>query len=229
MMNFNKQLPKKLYKFMEPQFLQQIEKHNRFYINFLGNYKEGELGSEVGDDNEGTLRTSFTIDNYTFSKTSNNKNPLFETLFHTQQNLIELNGNNVTLQNVTIQSNNIDNNYFVFCCCTDNNKSLNQHFGQSLLIINDVNNFIKCINAELLKYGIEMIIANKCIYLPNSEVKISPDIKAFYYHYPPLVKENRYSYQNEFKILWKYNNNKKITKPLSIKCKEAIKYCSFEY
>lgn len=223
-----KTFPQKLYKFMEPQYLEIIEKYNRFYINFLNNYKEGELGSEVGDNNEGKLKTSFHINDYTFSKNSKNRNPLFENLFHTKQHIISV-GENVTLKNVTIENTNIDNNYFVFCCCTDNDISLTKHFGQSLLIINDVPNFINSINNSLKQYGVEMVIAEKCKYLPNSEFKISQDIKAFFKLYPPLVKEGRYSYQKEFRILWKYNNNKKITKPLSVKCKDAIKYCSFKY
>jgi hypothetical protein len=223
-------LPKRVYKFMEPRYLKELKETKTFFINHLNNYPEEKLGSEIGDNNEGTLITKFEISDYTFNNGKSN-NPTFEKAFHSLQNGIKIgeNSTNISLKNVSIIQNIDDNNYFVYCSCLEYNQKTKKEFGDAVLIINDFLNFLICINKEMIKKEIQPYSFGACEYVKKRENVFTEFDHNFVTSLPFLIKEGRYSYQKEFRVLWKNKNNEVIKEPIFLHCPEAIKYCSFEF
>lgn len=231
MNKYNTLLPKKVFKFMEPEFLKRLERNKTFFINHLNNYKEIELGSEIGDNNEGKLNTEFKIEEYIFNTSDNPKNPNFELAFHNFQNGIKIGEgcSNISLSNVMISNSYVDDNYYVYCSCLEDDKYTKKEFGRSTLIIENFPMFLHHLNKKLIKKDVRLVIADACIYMPGRKKIFTEKDNEFALYYPFLVKDKRYSYQKEYRVIWKRVDNKKIEKPMFIKCPEALKYCSFQY
>jgi hypothetical protein len=219
-------VPQTLYKFMDPYYLKILEKEKKFFINHLNNYKEKELGTEVGDDNEGTLTSVLNIYDYTFGS---GKNIALDNSFNNIQNMIQTNGVKITMKNISLQTTYSDQNYFVFCTCLEYDEKVKKEFGGSTLIINDVPKFLNYLNRKLLKQGKQLVIAEKCRYVKDRKNFFNDMQNSFFMDFPALVKELRYSYQKEFRILWRNIDGSQITKPIKIYSPEALQQCTFQY
>ena len=191
-------LPKMIYKFMKPEFLKQLMDTQEFFINHLNNYPEEKLGREVGDDTEGTFEAGFKIDNYTFNSSQVNPyyNPNFEKALM-QSGFIGGIDNvvNLSISNSTFTNRIVDNNYYVYCMCLDNNKVVKEKFGGSTLIIEDFPNFALELNKSLSKIGIGLFASFPCLYVPNREKYFTEKDSQFYIERPFLMKQSRYEYQ----------------------------------
>lgn len=222
-------IPKKVYKFMDPYYLEKLKKDQKFYINHLNNYKESELGSEVGDDREGTLTSEVYIDNYVLGS---NKNPAFEKSFHSVQSGVMIDGlvnMRMSFHDTTIGKNIIDQNYFVYCVGLEYDEKVKKEFGGATLIIENFPQFLKRLNRELSKQGKRFVVAEECKYIKNRKNLFTEKDSSFNVDFPALVKDQRYAYQKEFRILWENIDGSEITEPLNIYCPEALRYCSFEF
>lgn len=228
-MYINPPLPQKAYKFMEARYLKELIKTKTFFINHLDNYPEEKLGTEIGDDNEGKLTSVFEISNYTFNN-GEPKNQVFEKAFHSMQNGVYIDeSSNVSFQNVSISQQITDNNYFVYCSCLEYDPKTKKEFGEAVLVINDLLNFFICINREMISKGVRPYSFGACEYISKRENVFTEFDSNFVASMPFLIKEDRYSYQKEFRLLWKNINNELIKEPLFLYCPEALKYCSFEF
>ncbi|MUV37126.1 hypothetical protein JNUCC1_00932 [Lentibacillus sp. JNUCC-1] len=223
-------LPKKVYKFMEPKRLKELQGSKTFFINHLNNYSEEKLGSEIGDNDEGRLNTKFNIGNYTFNK-GKPKNPIFEQAFRSMQRGIHIGeeANNVTLENVVIEQNIDDNNYYVYCTSLECDQKLKKEFGGATLVINDFQNFLLSINREMIKIGKQPYSFGACEYVSKRENVFTEFDSEFVMSLPFLIKEKRYGYQKEFRVLWKNSDNEIIKAPLKLYCPQALEYCEFVF
>lgn len=216
----------KLYRFMDKKWLKKLEKTGKIRLNFLNDYKEEKYGYERGDNSEGYLNEVLTIDNYTGSS---NENPLFFNKL-SQLGLSCQNCNNISFKNVTLENHYLTNNYYVMCCSLDKNISLSKEFGKGILVINDLERFLKEINKIMKRKGYNPFSMGPCIYVNKKQ--IIQNEKNFFINLPnpAFLKEKKYSYQKEYRILWKpQKENDIINKPIDIICKTALKYCDFIY
>lgn len=219
---------------MKPYRLAKLKNTRAIYINYLNNYPQDKLGNYVGDDNEGKIATKWEIGNYIFNS-GDVKNPAFETAFHTMQHAIFLgkNSRNITIANCTIEDQIDESNYYVLCFCLNKDDRMKEEFGSSMLIVRDTVRFLDELNVQMNKKGLMFVTAGKCFYINNRVRKYTEHDDKFItrrYLCPPyLLKDNSYSYQNEFRIIWKRVDNNKIIEPINIRCSKALKYCSFSY
>lgn len=219
-------VPQKVYKFMDPYYLNLLKRDKKFYINHLNNYKEDELGSEVGDDKEGILTTKVAIEKYTFGS---GNNVAFENSFNNIQEIFDVRGNNVTIKNGTLETRYSNRNFFVYCVCTEYDQKVKKEFGGSTLIIEDFPKFLNYLNRKLNKQGKELVIAGNCKYI-KGRINTFTEKQNFYnMDFPPLVKDDRYAYQKEFRVLWRNLDDSPITEPISVYSQEALQQCTFEF
>lgn len=225
-----KLIPRKLYKFIDPYYLKQLEKKKEFYINHLNNYKEAELGTEIGDDLEGVLINEVQIDDYTFNA-GTNRNPQFEQAFSQIQSAIHMGEGvtNITFKDVTFRETFNDRNYYVYCSCLEHDEVVKKEFGGATLVIEHFPKFLYHLNKELREQGIIPYYMGACRYITDRKTVFTESDETFIMEKPFMVKEKRYAYQKEFRILWKHKNGSTIKEPKLIKCPKALKYCSFEY
>lgn len=206
---------------MKLEWLEKLKADNKIFINHLNNYPETKLGKEVGDDLEGMSSSEISIGHYTSSKDSKD-DPLLQMLGIGSVN------STVTITDSTSFNEYVDNNYFVYCVCLNRNPSIQEAFGSGLQIIHDFNTFIQEITRELEKLGIVFHDAGYCKYLLDrkehfTENDFSSDDKKTILTRPYLIKEKRYEYQNEFRVVWRYADHRKIEKPIEILLSKALR------
>lgn len=215
---------------MAPKRLKELRDSKTFYINHLNNYPEEKLGSEIGDNNEGSLTTRFDIDSYTFND-GKPENPTFEKAFHSMQRGIHIGegARNISLENVVIEQKIDESNYYVYCTSLEYDQKIKKEFGGSTLVINDFPNFLLSINREMIKNGKQPYFFGACEYVSKRENVFTELDSEFVISLPFLIKEDRYSYQKEFRVLWKNNDDEIIKAPFKLYCPEALKYCEFVF
>lgn len=215
----------KLYRFMDQKWLRQIEKTGKMRINFLNDYEEKKHGKERGDDSEGKLREILSIENY---NGSTSRNPLFFNKLRTLG--IDINNcSNITMKNVTLETQHIVNNYFVMCSCKEKDLALSKKFGKGILVINNFEHFLKEVNKIMIRKGHSYFRHDFCKYVPKREIIQNENYFLPSLPHPAFLKEERYSYQKEHRILWMPKDNFIIKTPIDIVCKKAFKYCDFIY
>lgn len=214
---------------MSPYRLEQLKKKKEFYINHLNNYKEAELGSEIGDDLEGFLTNQIRIDSYTFND-GNPKNPQFEQAFHQIQKSINVgNAKNATITGLNLEQEFYDSNYYVYCSCLEYDETVKKEFGGATLVIEHFPKFLYHLNKELESQGIVPHFMGACRYITERKTVFTEFDRSFEMERPYMVKEERYAYQKECRVLWKNDDGSVIKEPTIIKCPKALQYCSFEY
>ncbi|WP_096269514.1 hypothetical protein [Paucisalibacillus globulus] len=219
-------LPKKVYKFMKPQFYNKIQKDKCIYINHLNNFREDKYGSEIGDDFEGILKAEFAIENYKYNQ-GEFYNPHLENTLE-RLNFIKVdNTSTVDISNSTFRTNFNDKNYLVYCVSLDCDETVKEEFGGSTMVIENFPQFIARLNNKMKKKGLEFVTAQAIQYIIDRKIIFTEKDKDFIYNAPFLVKDKRYSYQKEFRIVWKYTDNRIINNPISVYCPKALQYCSF--
>ena len=203
-------LPEKAYKYMDPKWLRHLRKTGIVRISPLNSYEEAKFGAEVGDDFEGKTSLQVSVGRY---ESSNNHNDLLLRMagIHTVNS-------KVTMTNCTIVNNHEDSNYFVYCVCLEKDHEIQKSFGSGIQIIHNFPAYIRAITRELNKIGIVLHDAGPCEYIIDrrqhfTEKDFTPDKKELIFKKPYLIKEKKYEYQNEFRVVWRYANNEKISAP----------------
>lgn len=222
-------VPKKVYKFMSPYYLKRLEKNKKIYINHLNNYKEAEHGKEIGDDFEGTMSDLYNVSNYTFDNSNTNKNIAFERAIGADKLFSISGGGKIVFKNTTVQMNYSDKNYYNYCVCNEYDEKVKEEFGGSTLVIEDFPMFLNHLSKKLLKKQIRIATAGPCVYISDRTNNFDEKQAEYYRYFPALVKEKRYDYQKEFRVLWTTMDQKEIVKPIEVYCPEALQYCSFNY
>lgn len=217
----------KLYRFMDKKWLRNLEKTGKIRINFLNDYKEEKYGCERGDNSEGYLSETLRINNYIGSS---EENPLFFDKLG-QLGIDCKNCKNISLKNVTLKSRYLTNNYYIMCCSIEKNLSLSEEFGKGILVINNLKHFLKEINKVMERKGYKFFASRPCIYVNTKHIFQTENNFYPKLPHPAFLKEKKYNYQNEYRILWKPSTekNKIINQPIDIVCKKALKYCDFIY
>lgn len=215
----------KLYRFMDQKWLRQIEQTGKIRINFLNDYDEKKYGKDRGDNSEGQLKEVLTVTNYCGDS---NDDPIFFDKLRTSGIDIR-NCKQITLKNVSIENKHKANNYFVMCSCKEKDLTLSKEFGKGILIINNFEYFLKEINKIMIRKGHRFFGHNYCNYIPKREIYQNEHNFLAKLPHPAFLKEDRYKYQKEHRILWEPKNNKIIKEPIDIICKKAFKYCDFIY
>ena len=209
--------------------LAKLKKDHLFSLGYLTYYKEIEHGSEIGDNEEGTTTRTFAIDNYCFNSGAP-KNPAFEAAFHYGQNVFNMrNASNVTISGLSIVQKIVDTNYYILCSCVTDDDNVRNEFGGSALIIEDVPRFLYCLNKKLATQGIIHVAADLCSYIKNRTIIYTETEKKYMLHAPFFVKDTRYAYQQEFRMVWRRHDMKPINKRYNFDCREALKCCSFDF
>lgn len=215
----------KLYRFMDQKWLRQIEETGKIRINFLNDYDEGKHGKERGDNSEGKLREVLKISHY--NGNSKNDPYFFDKL---RRSGIDCNNcSNITFKNVNLETHHEVNNYYVMCSCKEKDLTLSKEFGKGILVINNYEHFLKEINKIMIRKGHHFFKHDFCKYIPKKEIIQNETNYLLYLPHPAFLKEERYNYQKEHRILWTPKDNKKISTPIDIICKKAFKYCDFIY
>lgn len=196
---------------MKLEWLEKLKADKKIFINHLNNYPETKLGKAVGDDLEGMSSSEVAIAHYKTSKDSKD-DPFLRMLGFNSVN------SQITITNSKALNHYVDNNYFVYCVCLNKSPSIQKEFGSGLQIIHDFNTFIQEITHELEKSGIVFHDAGYCKYLIDRKEHFTvndfnSDEKQFIRTKPYLIKEKGYEYQNEFRVVWRYTDHKKIEKP----------------
>lgn len=211
---------------MQPKWLKHLETTNQVFINHLNNYPETQLGKEVGDNFEGKTSAELFVDHY-YSSGENLSSKEEQML-----NMMGIYGSGSGLKVTITKSRSlveyVDDNYFVYCVCLKKDPKIQKSFGSGLQVIYDFNAYIQAISLELNKLGIILYDAGPCRYLLErkqhfTEKDFTSDEREFILTKPYLVKEKRYEYQNEFRVVWRYLDNRKIDKPLIIQLERALK------
>lgn len=221
-------LPTKVYKYMRKKWIVELEKKQSIFINHLNNYPETVHGSEIGDDFEGKSQTEIDIDNYTIAAGKQTKK---EREILSSHGISNDGTGTISFENVKLIKDHVDNNYFVYCVSLEKKKSIQRAFGSGLQTIFNFPEFVKHLNAELAKKGIEFHDAGECIYLPKRAHKyrlqdLTQGEREILIQKPYFVKEERYNYQREFRLIWKPSGNKTIEKPILL---ENFRAASFHY
>lgn len=209
---------------MKLEWLEKLKTDKKIFINHLNNYPETKLGKAVGDDLEGMSSSQISIGHYTSSKDSKD-DPFLRTLG------IQSVDSQITITDSESFNDYVDNNYFVYCVCLNRNSSIQEAFGSGLQIIHDFNTFIQEITHELEKLGIVFHDAGYCKYLIDrkehfTENDFSSGDKETILTKPYLIKEKRYEYQNEFRVVWRYADHRKIEKPKELLLPRALRNTS---
>ncbi|MGM7724370.1 hypothetical protein [Metabacillus sp. Hm71] len=217
-------LPKKVYKFMEPQYLELLEKSQNIYINYLNNYDEDIHGSERGDNNEGIVYSELNLGAYTFGSKIN---PNFESSFKKLTPFIVEDG--VTFTGGTFITKFTRRYFYNYSVCREYDEKVKKEFGGATLIIEDFPNFLNYLNRKMFKLGKELVLAKSCVYKKDRKSFFSEKSNKFYLDFPALVKEKKYAYQKEYRLLWRNIDGTKIKEPILVHSPEALKQCKFEY
>lgn len=213
---------------MEKKRLEKLKTDHLFSLGFLTYYKEIELGSAIGDDSEGKSTRVLQIGSYILNS-ENPRNSAFESAFRYGQSGIVLdNCSNVSITNTTIVQEVVDTNYYILCSCAVNDDSVKKEFGGSTLIIEDVPRFLYCLNKKLATQGIIAVAAGPCAYIKNRTERYTEQENSYMLNAPFFVKDSRYSYQREFRMVWRRRDGKPIVKRYNFDCREALKCCSFD-
>ncbi|UOQ43756.1 hypothetical protein MUN89_18010 [Halobacillus salinarum] len=222
-----KDLPKKVYKFMPYHRLNNLYITGSIFINHLNNYSEKKLGKEIGDDLEGHLNSDIYIEDYTFSDSSkDNRNKNLERTMKENGFIDHDSTSTITVKQGNFHQKLIDNNYFVYCVCLTSDPKVKNEFGGSTQVIYDFPYYINSLNRSLEKEGIEIFDCGACEYITARKQVFDQKTRDFICKKPYLIKDERYSYQLEYRVLWRYKNKKRINKPLLIPAREAIdNYC----
>ncbi len=217
-------LPKKVYKYMKPEYFKKIQKDKKIFINHLNNYRQDKHGSEIGDDWEGILNAEVNVDNYQYGSGNQNLEKFIK-----DTKFINAEGDTgLKLENVDFRTRFNDTNYYNYCVSMKYDYKAIQAFGGKVMVIHDFPKFLMHLDKKLSKKGIRMVTFSPIQYILDRKVSFTEKDKQFTLTQPFLVKEKRYEYQNEFRVVWSYNDNRKIDKPLSIYCPKALKYCTFQ-
>lgn len=202
-------LPGKAYKYMDPKWLRHLKKTGIVRISPLNSYEEAKFGAEIGDNFEGKTSLQVSVGSYESSNENNND------LLLRMAGIHAVNAK-VTMTNCTIENHHEDSNYFVYCVCLDKSNEIQKSFGSGIQIIHNFPAYIRAITRELNKIGIVLHDAGPCEYIIDrrqhfTEEDFTPDKKALILKKPYLIKEKRYEYQNEFRVVWRYSDNRKIS------------------
>ncbi|WP_078552185.1 hypothetical protein [Bacillus alkalicellulosilyticus] len=222
-------LPKKVYKFMTPSRLNSLSLTSQIYINHLNNYPEDMLGKEIGDNLEGHLNSHINIGDYTFGKKENaqQQNIALDNIVQDLGFISYDNTSTIHVTNSSFTNKIVDNNYFVYCVCLSLDNSVKREFGGAMQVIHDFPRYIKALTMELENRGIELFDAGACEYISKRKQVFTEKDKEIILKKPYLIKDKRYEYQLEYRVLWKYKNNRIINEPVKINSREALnKYCS---
>lgn len=221
-------LPQKVYKYMAPKYLKMLEENEGIFINHLNNYPEKVHGSEIGDDFEGHSTSVVNIDNHSVMPGSDNSKDRQVLRNHG----FAIDGtSSVTLKNVTLQNEHIDNNYFVYCVSLERKESLQKSFGSGLQTLHNFPEFIKHVTGRLNRQGIHFYDAGECHYIPKREQKFSArdltdESKEFLLKRPYFIKEEKYSHQREYRVIWRYDDDRKIDGPILL---DNFREAAFHY
>ncbi|WP_242731876.1 hypothetical protein [Bacillus altitudinis] len=95
------------------------------------------------------------------------------------------------------------------------------------MVIRNFPKFIEELNKKLKKRKIGFVSAEQCEYVVNREKIYTQN--NFRYENPATIKESKYEYQQEYRLLWKPFSGIKITKPIEVYCPKALEYCTFHF
>jgi hypothetical protein len=226
-MNIFDQIPPKAYKYMREHRLKELESTNSIFINYLNNYPETVHGSDIGDDFEGKSRSEISLNHDITPGSQTTK----------EKQILRSNGvyvddtSSVKFSDVSLVKDYVDDNYFVYCVSLKKDTTIQKAFGSGLQTIFNFPEFIKIVTAELNQQGVVLHDAGECVYLPKRTEKyifrdLTENQQEMLIKKPYLVKELSYEYQREFRIIWKYRDNKKIEKPVLL---ANLRRASFYY
>ncbi|MDH6596485.1 hypothetical protein [Bacillus aerius] len=216
-------VPNMVYKFMEPKYLKKIQDDKKIFINFLGNYSTDKYGNAIGDDDEGKLNISVEINNHILGDGNESD------LDHYMNNFFTKGDPNEKLQITggTFLTQNFDNNFYNYCVALEYREEIRKEFGGAVMVIRNFPKFIEELNKKLKKRKIGFVSAEQCEYVVNREKIYTQN--NFRYENPATIKESKYEYQQEYRLLWKPFSGIKITKPIEVYCPKALEYCTFHF
>jgi hypothetical protein len=203
-----RQLPS-LYKYTTREYAEAMLQRGVFRIGTIYEFRHvEEHGTEIGDDAEGTKQL---FDDAKYS-TWENASPIARQIIKGPHNFAF---HDVTFE-LTIDSPDM----FVYCLTESPSQQALSDFGADTCIeIFDIRRFVRALTGHLHR---RQLVANKegvrhCIYGERRrDWRTDDDV------YPALLKDSRYEYQREVRVIWQ-PTNPPIT-PIVIECLPAAKY-----
>lgn len=197
-------------------------KKGHLRIGTLYDFRDEErLGSEIGDKDEGTK--TLTTDGYHLIDTKNS-NTIPRWLEGYLDGAFKPVGDDARLQihaqgGVRLRLTVRDR--YVFCASFEFDSALIKNGEYDTCIeIFDPKSFFYTLSKKL-KYNASYLAMGNCLYKPRiilGEQDQGQD--------PSFIKEDRYSYQKEFRAIWSANNSS--IEPLFIEAKLARRFCRYK-
>lgn len=206
-----------IYKYLPLEFAERLVHSGNLKIGTLLGYQNiEELGSEIGDKDEG-ISIEFSHDKE--AKTGDRLNPLESAAIKVGPGMIVM-GN-------YIEKRHFSPNLYLFCASLSYDKSilkkLNEDYPEdkydACVKITNLKDFVEEVNTVLSDKG-RFIGCFQCTYIDRK------------FHYtekrlhPAIIKDPRYSYQKEVRLIWEPKNKKNHTDPEYLTIPNIKKNCS---
>jgi len=211
--------PDTIYKYLSSDHAIALTRHGCIRIGTLHNYRDTEEhGQEIGDKDEGiTIEYSHDKEPKTGDKLNRFESIAFKL------------GSGMIVSNIYLERPHRSPNLYLYCASLTYDPSilhrLNLHCPgdeyDACVRITNVGEFVAKINA-VFSAKARFVGAYLCTYTPR---KFHYTDKA---HHPALIKDCRYSYQQEVRLIWEPNNKDDSIEPVCLSIKNLTAYCSLQ-
>ena len=207
-------VPNTLFKYLKSKDANDFFRQGIIRIGTLYDYRKTERhGTVIGDHQEGLILEQEHYQNLTMQ--SNEDVPPF-----IRGRITVETGGMFQVMNSTMGLSHQSPNFYIYCVTTKFDPKVMKEFGYDTCFeIIDTTQFINGLNRCMRHKG-TFIGAYECIY---TEKVVSPGNKPN--HHPALVKDPKFSYQNEVRLLWKPNSEH--PRPVRMTCRKIPRHCSY--
>ncbi len=207
-----------IFKYLPLKYAKLLVNSGSIKIGTLYSYRDiEELGNEIGDNNEGS---AFEYSHDKEPKRGDRLNPLERTAIKV--------GSGMVVANNYIERRHNSPNYYIFCASLSNESSiidnLNRDYPKdkydACVEITNLKNFISNVSTAFSSKA-QFVDCFQCVYIKRK------------YHYtksvphPALIKDPRYSYQNEVRLIWEPKDKLKQIEPEYFTIKSIKTNCRF--
>lgn len=211
--------PDPLYKYARQADAESMLERGSFMIGTLYGFRDEEKhGTEIGDAGEGTKHLTESVVDATWDEVRNS--PIISSL------IVASPGSDIRFSNTKFgQTFSVEDNY-VFCVSRDRTKKALRDFGKDVCLrIATPVEFFGALTQSLLAAGKLPQqgggFLSPCVYADRNED---------YYNqssvHPALLKPHRFSYQKEYRAVWK--PKALPIEAVIISCPDAVKYLRLE-
>ena len=207
-----------IFKYLPLKHAKLLVNSGSIKIGTLYSYRDDEaLGNEIGDSNEGV---AFEYSHDKEAKRGDQLNPLERTAIKV--------GPGMVVANNYIERRHISPNYYIFCASLSNEPSISDKLNRdypedkydACVEITNLKNFVSEVSTAFSDKA-QFVGCLQCVYINRK------------YHYtktvphPAVIKDSRYSYQKEVRLIWKPKDKLKHIEPEYFTIKSIKTNCQF--